>query len=282
MNFRTFLGWTGAIAFTAYYLWSWWTGTGLHAFLTVKMAEIFGSADDRLLLFVPLIFGNVVILWLGGIKGGPADAPKLTPLQQADLNVRVSSRVIFAGAVVVAGGVGAYFYAQGLPDGTEDPIAMSIASLPDPIPVGQKVILKGERPDGFGAIIVEEGRGSTKETFYVPVVPFGVDPRTVEVAFFHVVTLQGENNNPNFRMFEEPGYLRRTTLEPLARNLMEEQGVAVASSVYFVQSSGQGPKGDWTVGSFIAMGVGGLLFIIGLINTLLAMARRRKVRRAEL
>ena len=255
-------------SWTAYWVWQVYTETGLYAAAVRRVVIFFGSVDAPFIAFagwtlgsVILIFPLILIINVLGISQDPVQAPQP---HDPSVSTRRAGVVCFVLALFIgAGASGAYFYAQTLPDGTEAPQLISASKgLPADFRMNTKILLEGDRYVELGAIVTETSDNSYWETHYVPVVPVGVNPRSVEIQFVEVYTTR-DGNYP-VSVFSDEGYISQTSVELLARDVMVDAGVTLAETTYLIETLSGGPRFDVTIMSYIAMFVAALFFVIGL------------------
>jgi len=255
-------------SWTAYWGWQVYTETGLYAAIVRRVVSFFGSVDAPFIAFMGWTLGSVVliiplilILSLFGISRDPVQAPQ--PHDPSVSTRRAGVFCLVLALLIGAGAGGAYFYAQTLPDGTEAPQLISASKgLPADFPMSTKVLLEGDRYHELGAIVTETSGNSYSETHYVPVVPAGVNPRSVEIQFIEVYRTRDGNFPAS--VFSDEGYISQTAVELLARDIMVDAGVTLAETTYLIETSSGGPRLDVTIMSYIAMFVAALFFVIGL------------------
>lgn len=272
---RNFVALLIAAAITAYWLWGWWTGTGLYAQLALLEVEYLGSLHEfPTIFFPPFLAAALVLGTIGDFK--PRTPAEPAPPKSKRENLRRAGLIVFLlGVALLPVGAGLYYYAQGLPDGTEAPIDINVATADvETLPFGKKVQLIGDRPGNLGAIITTEGSSST-DKFYVPVIPAGVDPTRVEVAYFQL--FEGQSGaNPAAQVFEQAGYIRKANLELLARDVLEQQGLTVAEVTYHVTPRSRGLKGEFEIGGYGAAGFGVLLIVASFLMWLGSLGMRKE------
>ena len=255
-------------SWTAYWGWQVYTETGLYAVAVRRVVDFFGSVDAPFITFmgwtlgcVVLIVPLILIFRLLGISQSPVQAPQ--PHDPSASARRAGVFCLVLALFIGASAGGAYFYAQTLPDGTEAPQLISASKgLAADFPMSTKVLLEGDRYNELGAILTETSDNSYSETHYVPVVPTGVNPRSVEIQFIEVYRTRDENFPAS--VFSDEGYISQTTVELLARDVMVDAGVTLAETTYLIETSSGGPRLDVTIMSYIAMFVAALFFVIGL------------------
>jgi len=255
-------------AWTVYWGWLVYTETGLYAEVVRRVVDIFGSVDTPFIVFSGWLLGIIVLFIPVLIIIGKRDpsqevAQASKPHDPSASTRRAGTFMLIASLLIGAGAGGAYFYAQTLPDGTEAPqVIVASKGLPTDFPMGTKVVLQGDRYGELGAIVTETSDSSYWETHYVPVVPAGVDPLSVEVQFVEVYKTR-DGNFPS-SVFSDEGYISQETVELLARDVMVAAGVTLAETTYVIQTVSGGPRQDMTIMSYIAMFVAALALICGL------------------
>lgn len=265
-----------SLVWTAYWGWSLFAETGLAAVVARLQLQYFGAFYETPTVFGGWIAGMMVALIVAPKTGtGGVDfalAPDTTsPVEKSRRMAKWSLIGGLVGGAVFAGGF--YAYGTTLPDGTEAPVKLNLGRYDArALPLGQRVILLGDRPD-FGAIVTETGQGEDMDTYYQPVVATGADPLAAPVQFFQVARLRS-GGTPADSLFEMDGYLSETPLELIARDVLAEQGMAVAETTYQVRATGDAPQFQMFVAAGISAVFGGILMLIGGVSLLLG---RRKV-----
>ena len=255
-------------SWTTYWGWQVYTETGLYAEVVRRVVDFFGSVDGPFIAFMGWALGFIVllvplILILGLLEGSQEPEHVPEPHDSSASARRAGVVCLILALLIGAGAGGAYFYAQTLPDGTEAPQAISASKgLPDDFRMNTKVLLDGDRYGELGAIVSERTKSTSWDTHYVPVVPVGVDPLSVEVQFIEVYTTR--DVNVPVSVFSDEGYISQEPVELLARDAMVDAGVTFAETTYLIETSSGGLRSDVTIMSYIAMFVAALSFVSGL------------------
>lgn len=266
--FARVLGFVILVGWTVYWGWLAYTETGIYAEIIRRVFGIFGSVDPPFIVFMGWTLGMIVLfipVLIILAKVGPSQAPTRAP-RPHDPSASARRAGVFAfilAFVIGAGAGGAYFYAQTLPDGTDAPQLISASKgLPTGLRMNTKVLVEGDRNGDLGAIVTITTEDSYREIHYVPVVPAGVDPLSVEVQFVEVH--RARDRNFPFSVFSDEGYISQEPVELIARDIMAKAGVTLADTTYLIKEISGGPRQEMTIMSYIAMLVAAVAFISGL------------------
>lgn len=263
-NARTLLvlSWFWLVLVTAYSVWTLINYAGLFRWLAELQLDRFGGYSEKWTAILPGMLLAAPALWFIRRRGALSTAAQAQPAQAT--RIRRTGRIMgIIGAVAAIVGAAAFLYSQRLPDGSEKPGPVDIATLgAAPVPSG-RVVVRGEVDPRASTVVTDSGRMTSYRTFYVGFRPEGGSAKDAPLRLF-IERHAGSGSDPPTNQYflpEQTGYLVENGLPGAALHDLRGRGIRIASPHYLLRSGGDARREPY----YVVVGLGavfGLLFLL--------------------
>lgn len=275
------LSWGWILLLGAYLIWGAVNESGLYAWLAQQQVERFGGYYPKATVIFPWLILGGPAWWLVRRRAAEQEAALAAqgPTVQARRSARVARTMLLAGLVSLAVAVGAWFYSQRLPDGSEPPVDFDAATLATGEAPEGPVRIRGSVDPDAGTVLTEQGPGTDNAIVYVGFRPDGTVKDAPHVLFVRRrAGSSADAATAQAFMPDQEGYLTRDGLPPLAREDLERRGVRIADPHYVLGSQEISGRETW----YVVVGVAGFFGFVALLVGLIGLVQARgKLRRAE-
>lgn len=280
-------GWIAVVA-----LWAWWEFShysGLYRWLAEWQIARWGGYEMAWTAIVPaIILMAPALSVLRRREQATQEALATGEANPADVMRGVRKVMLILGVVsaIVAGG--AYLYSQQLPDPSDAPAQIDLATLGETAPPTGSAIFAGAVPDTDRALQMDEAFRSRSadidhQTIYVPVLADGA-AKDAPVRFFidrasYAFTDSGEAPRTNIFLADHmKGVLVENGLPADVVAAFAQQGVTVASPHYLLTTNSVGGRQNY----YIVAALGGFIaFILFLLSAVQSVSIARTERRRD-
>ena len=180
-----------------------------------------------------------------------------------------------AGVVAGIAALGAFIFAQSLPDGSEPALPFNLSALGSGSPVpSHKISIRGTVDEQATTGVSESGQGSERNVLYAGFRPDAA-AKDAPLSLFVERNMGGNATVLQGFLPEQEGYLVENGLPALALADLEARGIRIARPHYLLRPPGDGPRTPF----YAAAAVSGLLAIVLLIVAVIAGARAARAAR---
>ncbi len=270
--------WIGGVV--AYMIWGAFAQAGLYRWLVDLQVARTGGYYDKASVALPILLLSLPALLLIRRHTQAAEAvQEQGPAAEARRMRKVAGWTASIGLLCCLVAFGAYTLAQGVPDGSEEPIAFDVARLGlDPVP-DAKVVIRGTVDSDVTSRISETSRYTDRNSLYVA---FRADGAAASGAHrLFIERYMGDSDDAAISqgfLPEQDGYLIENGLPPPALADLKARGIAVASPHYVLRPGGDTRRTPYYVTAGVAGLSGVVCLLVALIGRLQAAGRSRRAR----
>lgn len=263
--------WIAAVS--AYMGWGAINHSGLYRWLADLQIAQSGGYYPRWTGILPALLLSAPAIWVlrRAAERGEDEQAAAGPAGEGQRLAKGARNMGISGVVVGIAAIGAFIFAQSLPDGSEpaQPFNLSALGGGGPVP-SHKISIRGTVDEEGTTGVTESGQGSERNVMYAGFRPDDA-PKDAPLSLFVERNMGGNATVLQGFLPEQEGYLVENGLPALALADLEARGVRIARPHYLLRPPGDGPRTPF----YAAAAVGGLLAIFLLIVAVVAALRAR-------
>lgn len=265
--------WIAAVS--AYMAWGAIAHAGLYRWLADLQVAQSGGYYPRWTAILPALLLSAPAIWVlrRAAERGAAEQAAAGPAGEGQRLAKGARNMAVAGVVAGIAALGAFVFAQSLPDGSEPALPFNVSALGNGGPVpSHKISIRGTVDSEATTGVTESGEGSERNILYVGFRPDDAG-KDAPLSLFVERSMGGNPTTLQGFLPEQEGYLVENGLPALALADLEAQGIRVARPHYLLRPPGEGPRLPYYVAAAVAGLLAAALLIVALVAALQARGK---------